>query len=222
MHIPDGLIAPQVGLAAALLAAPAWAWGTRHVARRFDEAAIPRLAVLTALALVLSTVMIALPGGTSAHLVGVGLLSVMFGVWPTFIAFSLVLLMQAALLGAGGVTSLPINALAMGLVAPTVIVVTSVAARSLLAPPLAQSRLAPLAVIVPVWLGIVVAATLIALVLGLQPALGSDASGQPLYFPFGPRVTLPVVVLPHLLIGLIEGLLTWAVLNALPVRRVAA
>lgn len=217
MHIPDGLIAPQAWLAAGALAAPAWAWGVRRVVRRFDESGIPRLAVLTALALVLSSVMIPLPGGTSAHLIGIGLLAISFGVWPTFIAFSLVLLLQAVLLGAGGITSLPINALAMGLAGPAMVI----AGRRALDPLLSGTRAEPLAVIVPVWLGITLAALLIALALGIQPALGVDGDGNPLYFPFGPAVTVPVIVGPHLLIGLIEGVLTWLVLAALPVRQAA-
>ncbi|MFO7763426.1 MAG: energy-coupling factor ABC transporter permease, partial [Wenzhouxiangellaceae bacterium] len=77
-------------------------------------------------------------------------------------------------------------------------------------------------VLVPVWLGVVVAAVLLALVLGLQPWLASDAAGQPLFFPFGPRVTLPVIVLPHLAIGVAEGMLSWFVLSALEARRMPA
>jgi len=32
--------------------------------------------------------------------------------------------------------------------------------------------------------------------------------GRPLFFPFGLSITLPAVVLPHLLVGLAEGILT--------------
>lgn len=213
MHIPDGLIAPQVYLAAYAVAAPAWAYAVRKVAREFDDSLIPRLAVLTALAFVLTTVMVPLPGGTSGHLVGVGLLALAFGIWPAFLAYSLVLVLQSLLLGAGGITVLAINALAMGLTGAAVTVgVFHLLAR--------VHR--PAAAVFGVWLGVVVAATLVALVLGIQPLMGSDAGGQPLFFPFGPAVTLPVVVGPHLIIGLGEGLLTWMVLSVVERRRVPA
>ncbi|MBL39182.1 MAG: cobalamin biosynthesis protein CbiM [Xanthomonadales bacterium] len=210
MHIPDGLIAPQAYLAAAAIAIPCWAYAVKRVSTALDEAAIPRLAVLTALAFVLSTIMLPLPGGTSAHLYGMGLLVLAFGLWPAFLAFSLVLALQALLLGAGGITALPVNALTMGLVGGAVVV----GARSLLG----ASRSA-WATVLPVWLGVVVAATGLALVLGAQPLLGSDAAGRPLFFPFGPAVTLPVIVLPHMIIGLLEGVLTWMVLGMLESRR---
>lgn len=217
MHIPDGLIAPQAYLAATALVLPFWALGVRKLVRRLDERLIPRLAVLTALAFVLSTVMIPLPGGTSAHLIGIGLLVIACGFWAAFLAFSLVLLLQAVLFGAGGITALPINALCMGLAGGGVIAL----GHRLLSGRLAGSRWSMLAVLLPVWAGIAVAATLIAVVLGIQPMLGQDSTGQPLYFPFGIAVTLPVIVLPHLLIGAIEGLLSAAVLASLPARRLA-
>ncbi|MDT8448787.1 MAG: energy-coupling factor ABC transporter permease [Wenzhouxiangellaceae bacterium] len=213
MHIPDGLIAPEAYLAASALAVPAFAFGVRRVARTLDERTIPRLAVLTALAFVLSTVMIPLPGGTSTHLIGHGLLVLAFGFWPAFVAFSLVLLMQATVLGAGGITTLPVNAIAIGLVGGAVVA----GGHRLL-----KTRFPAAAVVVPVWLGVVAAAFTIALVLGAQPWLGRDAGGQPLFFPFGPAVTLPVIVGPHVIIGLVEGLLAWLVLPVLQPRQVPA
>jgi cobalt/nickel transport system permease protein len=213
MHIPDGLIAPQTYLAAFALAAPAWAWSVRRVARDFDDRMIPRLAVLTALAFVLTTVMIPLPGGTSGHFVGVGLLALAFGLWPAFLAYSLVLALQALLFGTGGITALAINALCMGLVGAAV----TLGIHRLIDP-----WKSSVATVVAVWAGVVVSALLIALVLGIQPLMGRDGSGQPLFFPFGPAVTIPVLVIPHALIGLGEGLLTWMVLGALDRRKVPA
>jgi len=213
VHIPDGLIAPQAYLAAAALAVPCWAYAVRRVANALDERAIPRLAVLTALAFVLSTIMVPLPGGTSAHLSGMGLLVLAFGLWPAFLAFSLVLALQALLLGAGGITALPVNALCMGLAGGAVVV----GVRSLFG-----ANTSAWATVLPVWLGVVVAAVLLALVLGAQPYLASDPDGQPQFFPFGPAVTLPVIVLPHMLLGLLEGVLTWMIVGILDSRRAAA
>jgi len=157
--------------------------------------------------------MVPLPGGTSAHLSGMGLLVLAFGLWPAFLAFSLVLALQALLLGAGGITALPVNALCMGLAGGAVVV----GVRSLFG-----ANTSAWATVLPVWLGVVVAAVLLALVLGAQPYLASDPDGQPQFFPFGPAVTLPVIVLPHMLLGLLEGVLTWMILGILDSRRAAA
>jgi cobalt/nickel transport system permease protein len=196
-----------------VLAAPAWAWSVRQVARHFDDNLIPRLAVLTALAFVLTTVMIPLPGGTSGHFVGVGVLALAFGLWPAFLAYSLVLALQALLFGTGGITALAINALCMGLVGAAV----TIGIHRLVRP-----WKSSVATVTAVWAGVVVSALLIALVLGIQPLMGRDTSGQPLFFPFGPAVTIPVLVIPHALIGLGEGLLTWMVLGIMARKQVPA
>ena len=57
------------------------------------------------------------------------------------------------------------------------------------------------------WAAVVVPSILIAVALGLQPALAHTAEGTPLYFPFGLQVTLPALVLPHLILGVAEGFL---------------
>ncbi|MEX2497612.1 MAG: energy-coupling factor ABC transporter permease [Wenzhouxiangellaceae bacterium] len=213
MHIPDGLIAPQAYLAATAIAVPLWAYAVKRVSAELDDRTIPRLAVLSALAFVLSTIMVPLPGGTSAHLSGMGLLVLAFGLWPAFLAFSLVLALQALLLGAGGITALPVNALSMGLAGGA----TVAGVRALLA-----RNTSAWAIVLPVWLGVVVAATGLALVLGAQPLLGRDDAGQPLFFPFGPTVTLPVIVVPHLIIGVLEGVVAWMVLGMRGSHRAAA
>jgi len=110
-----------------------------------------------------------------------------------------VLAMQALLFGDGGITALPVNALAMGLVGAF----CALAAWKLLA------RLhETLALFLAGWLSIVLPAALVAVVLGIQPAIAHDDQGAPLFFPFGLGITLPAVVLPHMLVGIAEGVLT--------------
>ena len=65
------------------------------------------------------------------------------------------------------------------------------------------------------WIATVLPAVLVAVVLGVQPALAHAADGQPLFFPFGLSVTLPAVVLPHAILGIGEGLLTVLVVSFL-------
>ena len=206
MHVPDGFLSPQTYVPAYALAAGAWAYAARTLQRRLDETLLPRLAVLCALGFVLMSVMLPLPGGTSVHASGIGILAVVFGPWITFAAVSLVLLLQALVFGAGGITVLPVNALAMGLAGST----AACLGYRLLGRVDERAGLFAAG-----WLATVLPAVLVAGVLGVQPAIAYTADGQPLFFPFGLSVTLPAVVVPHLILGVGEGLLTILVVSFL-------
>ena len=199
MHIPDGFIAPVVYLPAYGLAAGAWAYAVRRAQKSLDENTLPFLAVMTAAAFVLMMVAIPLPGGTTVHAAGIGLLAVLVGVWTTFLSVSLVLLLQALLFGAGGITALPVNALAMGLAggAAAGLAFTGLRGWSERA---ALFTAGAVSVLVP--------ALLIALALGIQPLVAHAPDGTPRFFPFGLSVTLPAVLLPHLIVAIGEGVLT--------------
>jgi cobalt/nickel transport system permease protein len=202
MHIPDGFLSPQTYLPAYALAAGAWTWAARGLRQRLDEQLVPRLAAMTALAYGLGLVMVPVPGGTSGHALGVAMLALLFGPRLAFLAYSLVLALQSLLFGAGGITALPVNALAMGLVGAFVAVGVQRALRR-------ANETA--AVAVAAWASVFVPAILVALALGVQPLVAQREDGTPLFFPFGFSVVLPAVLLPHALIGVGEAMLTVAV-----------
>jgi cobalt/nickel transport system permease protein len=199
MHIPDGFIAPKMYVPAYVAAAGLWSYALKRVRAELDEEALPRIAVMTAFCFVLMMIMLPLPGGTSAHAAGVGLLAVLFGVWICFLCISMVLLLQALLFGIGGVTSLPINAIAMGLAGGAAAVYSFRLLRRV------NQRVG---LFVAGWLSIMVAAFLVALALGVQPQIAHRADGTPLFFPFGLSITIPALMIPHAIIGIGEGLLT--------------
>lgn len=210
MHIPDGFLSPQTYLPAAALAFGAWGWAARGLKAHLNETLIPRLAMCTALAYGLGLIMLPLPGGSSAHLVGVAMLALLFGARLAFLAYSGVLLLQSLLFGAGGLTAWPVNALAMGLVGS----LTALAVFRLLRP-LNETA----AVLLAAWASVIVPGALIALILGLQPILAAKDDGTPLFFPFGPEITLPAILLPHALIGIGEGAMTLLVWRYAKVRK---
>jgi cobalt/nickel transport system permease protein len=209
MHIPDGFIAPQVYLPAYGAAAGLWAYAARRLRATLREETIPRLAVLTAFCFVVMMIMVPLPGGTSAHATGIALLAIVFGVWTAFLSVSLVLLLQALLFGAGGVTALAVNALAMGLIG-------SAAARYTYR--LLRRIHEGFGLVAAGWISVNASALLMALVLGMQPVIAHAEDGQPLFFPFGLSITLPAVMIPHVLIGIGEGMLTLLMFRLLSQR----
>ncbi|KXU37846.1 cobalamin biosynthesis protein CbiM [Cephaloticoccus capnophilus] len=202
MHIPDGFLSPATYLSAGAVAVGGWAWAGRGLGSRLEAEAVPRLAVLTALAYGLGLVMLPLPGATSGHLIGVPLLALVFGVRQAFLAYSLVLLLQSLLFGAGGITALPVNALVIGLLG-------ALTARGVFS---ALRRVSEAgAVMLAAWCAVVISAAALGAILGLQPLIAHDAQGRPLFCPFGWAVVLPAILLPHLLIGVAEAALTWMV-----------
>ncbi len=234
MHIPDGFLSPQTYLPAYALCAGLWWVGLRRIKRELDADTLPTLAVLTALSFVLMMVALPLPGGTTVHAAGIALLAVNFGLWASFLAVSMVLAMQALLFGNGGVTALAVNALAMGWVgsASARLVWRLIAPLSRNTPgrpkegryanrplrlrggragrsPALGALREPAALIAAGWVSVVLPALLVAGVLGMQPVIAHDAAGKPLFFPFDLAITLPAVLLPHVLLGLGEGALTW-------------
>jgi cobalt/nickel transport system permease protein len=138
--------------------------------------------------------MIPVPGGTSTHLVGVTLLALLFGPLAAFVCEGLVLLLQALLFGAGGVTVLGVNALAMGLLGP---LVGWVAWRLL------RRRSERVGLFVAGWLSTQVSTLAVVGALALQHRL------DPQFFPVEPEVTLAAMLLPGLVVaGVVEGLYT--------------
>lgn len=199
MHIPDGFLSPQTYLPAYGVAAVAWYWAARGLRQSLDETVVPRLAMLTALAYALGLIMLPLPGGTSGHAIGIALLALIFGLRPAFLAYSVVLLLQALLFGAGGITALPVNGLALGLCGGA----AALATRRIL-----RRAGDTVSVAAAAWVSVMLPALIIALVLGMQPTLAHREDGTPLFFPFGLEITLPAILLPHIFIGGIEAVFT--------------
>ena len=202
MHIPDGFLAPTITLPAYAVAAPLWIWAARKHFGPSHADALPAVGALTAVAFVLQTIMIPLPGGTSTHLVGASLLALLRGPLVAFVCESLVLLLQALFFGAGGITVLGANALAMGLFGPLL--------AWLCFQPL-RRRAPNLGAFLAAYLGLQVSSLTVALILGLQHHL------DPAQLPTPLPVALAAMMLPSLTVtGLIEGLYTlfaWRVLS---------
>jgi cobalt/nickel transport system permease protein len=120
MHIPDGFLSPPVAIACAALSVA----GLSAALVRAGGATTPRQAAsigVTA-AFVFAAQMINFPvlGGTSGHLVGGVLASVLVGPSSAVLVMSAVLVLQCFLFGDGGLLSLGANVLNMAIVHPLV------------------------------------------------------------------------------------------------------
>ncbi|MCS7307124.1 MAG: energy-coupling factor ABC transporter permease [Aquificaceae bacterium] len=207
MHIPDGLVAPHVYLPSYLLAGGIALVSFRNIRSSFVEENIPYLASLSAFSFILSSIAVPLPGGTSVHGMGMAPIAILFGPWVAYICTALVLILQALILGEGGITTYPLNLLSMGLVG-------SFSAYWVF-------KLFPHRSYAPFLSGLIsvlCSAFVLALLLGMHPYFFKDPSGKPLYFPYPLTITLPALLLPHILAGVSEGILTHIALNLLKNR----
>lgn len=209
MHVPDGFLSPEITLPSYAVAAPLFVVAVRrHFAPRAVDA-LPVMGSLTALALAVQTLRIPVPGGTSTHLVGAVLLAVLYHPMVAFVCETLVLVLQALFFGAGGLTVLAVNALAMGLLGPGAGWLAFRALRG-------RVREGP-AAFVAAWLSMQVSSLAIALVLGLQHRI------SPSHFPVPLEVVLAATLAPSLLVtGLVEGAYTLAALALLAKGRLRA
>jgi len=196
MHIPDGYLSPETVVVSFVIAIPFWIYGFKKLRAKMSEETIPVLGALSALSFVIMMFNIPIPGGTSGHAVGATLIAIMIGPWVSFISISLVLLIQAIIFGDGGISTLAVNSLSMGLIASF--------SGYYLFQLLKKYKFAPF---IAGYISLVLASFFVALILGIQPLFWSH-NGTPLYFPFGLKVTIPMMVGGHLLFGIAEGIFT--------------
>jgi cobalt/nickel transport system permease protein len=201
MHVPDGFVSPQLSLPAWAVAVPLWALATRRHFGRAAAETLPVVGSLTALAFVIQTIAIPVPGGTSTHLVGVTLIALVYHPLVAFACESLVLVVQALFFGAGGVTVLGLNALAMGLLGPLA---------GWLAWRLLRRLSGRAALFLAGWVATQAATLAVAGALALQHHL--DAR----YLPVPPGAILAAMMAPSLAVtGVVEGLYTVFALSLL-------
>jgi cobalt/nickel transport system permease protein len=203
MHIPDGYLSPETCIAGYAVAIPLWIYGFKKLKETLNEKTLPILGAVSALSFVIMMFNIPVPGGTTAHPVGAVLISILFGPWVGYVSVSLVLLIQAIVFGDGGITTWAINSLSMGFIGSFVGYYVFQLVKNYKFGPFIAG-----------YVGIVCSALFTGIMLGIQPIFWTH-NGHPLYFPFGLKVSVPAMVIAHLVIGFAEGLLTQIVYSLL-------
>ncbi|MBB5022519.1 cobalt transporter CbiM [Desulfurispira natronophila] len=114
MHIPDGILPLPVTAGALAATIGLTAAAITKIKRMPDpREGIPRAALFTAAFFILSTIHIPIPP-TSVHLMLSGLLGVMLGYYA-MPAVVIAIFLQAVMLGHGGLTTIGVNAIIIGL-----------------------------------------------------------------------------------------------------------
>jgi len=114
MHIPDGILPPAVCLAGYVATGAATYYSLRKIEQKSDpRAEVAKASLLTAAFFVASWIHIPIPP-TSVHLTLIGLMGAVLGYYA-FPAILIGLFFQAVMFQHGGLTTLGVNAIVMGL-----------------------------------------------------------------------------------------------------------
>ncbi|HHP7244898.1 MAG TPA: cobalt transporter CbiM [Elainellaceae cyanobacterium] len=113
MHIPDGILPAQICIGGYAIAAPVTWYSLKQIRRRSDSTeGVPKAALMTAAFFVASSIHIPIPP-SSVHLVLNGVLGAILGYYA-FPAILVGLFFQAVIVGHGGLTTLGVDAVMMG------------------------------------------------------------------------------------------------------------
>lgn len=115
MHIPDGFLSTPVWATLDVVSAPAVAWVARRAQRDTQDHRIPLLGVMGAFVFAAQMVNFPVGPGTSGHLVGGALLTVVLGPAAASLVLTAILVLQALIFQDGGVLALGANVFNMAL-----------------------------------------------------------------------------------------------------------
>ena len=113
MHISEGVLSAGVIATSSIILAPL----IINSIRKLHSDDVSKVALLSALFFVISTIHLPI-GVTSVHFMMLGVIGIMLG-WHSFTALLIALLLQAMLIGFGGISSLSANTLNTGIGALT-------------------------------------------------------------------------------------------------------
>jgi cobalt/nickel transport system permease protein len=218
MHIPDSILSPATSAVMGIAMLPVWAMAGQRVRAGLKTRQVPLLALGAAFCFTVMMFNIPALGGTTAHPVAGTLLAILLGPWAAVIGVSVALAIQALFFGDGGLLAYGANCFTMAFVLPFV----GYSVYRLLSGRLKSTSSAnAFCAAVGAYVGLNAAAAVVAVLLGIQPALFHEPNGQPLYFPFGLAITLPAMLSTHLLIaGPAEAVVTALVVGYLRTARI--
>ena len=203
MHIPDGFLSVTVSVILWILSAAAVGFSLRRVNKDLDERRIPLMGVLAAAIFAGQMLNFAVAGGTSGHLMGAALATILLGPWAGILVMSTVVGVQALIFQDGGLLALGGNIFNMGVIGVTVSYFVFTTLRRLLGSARWSLLVSGFAA---AWFSIEIAA----LAAGLELAFSGTSPAN---------LAVPAMAAIHALIGIGEGLITASALAFLSTTR---
>ncbi len=116
MHIPDGFLSVVVAIILWVIAIAAVAYALKRVGNDLGERQVPLMGVLAACIFAGQMLNFSVTGGTSGHLLGAALATILLGPWPAVLILTCVVSVQALLFQDGGLLALGANIVNMAIV----------------------------------------------------------------------------------------------------------
>jgi len=199
MHIPDGFLSTSVSILFWVISVLALAYALRRTGKDLGERQVPLMGVLAAAIFAGQMLNFSVTGGTSGHLLGAAIATILLGPWPAVIVMTSVVSIQALVFQDGGLLALGANLFNMAIVGVAVahFVYTSIRR---LAPH--ESWSAMVGGFLAAWSSIFIAS----LSAALQLAISGTSPAN---------IAVPAMAGIHALIGVGEGLITVGALTFL-------
>jgi len=204
MHIPDNYLSPSTCAVMGAVMVPVWLTAVAKLKKEITVKKIPLLGISAAFSFLVMMLNVPVPGGTTAHAVGSVLIALLLGPFSACITTSIALLIQALFFGDGGILAFGANCFNMAFVMPF----TGFYIFKFLCTIFKNDKAKYVAAFIGSYIALNFAAFCAAIEFGIQPLLFKDSSGMPMYSPYPISVSIPAMLIPHLLVGIIEGIIT--------------
>jgi len=116
MHIPDGFLSTGVSLILWIVSIAVIAYSLKRVGNELGERQVPFMGVLAAAIFAAQMLNFTVVGGTSGHLLGAALATILLGPWAAVIVMTSVVAIQALIFQDGGLIVLGANLFNMAIV----------------------------------------------------------------------------------------------------------
>ncbi|OGO33838.1 MAG: cobalamin biosynthesis protein CbiM [Chloroflexi bacterium RBG_16_54_18] len=192
MHIPDGFLSVPVSLIMWIVSLVAIAVAIRHAGRELGERQVPLMGVLAAAIFAGQMLNFSVAGGTSGHLMGAAIATILIGPWAAVLVLTTVVGVQALIFQDGGLLAMGSNIFNMGVIGVAVSYFVYQSVRKIAG---GRSWGIFAGGFLAAWFSIVIASLAVALQLavsGTSPA----------------NIAVPTMAGIHALIGIGEGLIT--------------
>jgi cobalt/nickel transport system permease protein len=120
MHIPDGFLSVQVSIFLWLITILVIGYALKRVGADLGERQVPIMGVLAAAIFAGQMLNFTVAGGTSGHLIGAALATILLGPWAAILVLTCVISIQALIFQDGGLLVLGANIFNMAIVGVTV------------------------------------------------------------------------------------------------------
>lgn len=194
MHIPDGFLDIKTCVTTTIASAGVLRYSIKRTKKLLNERQIPTLGIMSAFIFAGQMINFPVAGGTSGHLLGAGLATILLGPWSASLIMTTVLIVQCLFFQDGGITVLGPNIFNMAIIGVAVSHITYT-----LLSKLKVNKY--MVTFITAWISVMMTAIFASIELAVSGTVSL-------------KVVLPAMLGWHTLIGIGEGIITAVVVSS--------